>query len=394
MNPEKQVSLIKENVMKIVKEEELLEKIKKKGSLKVKLGVDPTAPDIHLGTSIPLLKLRCFQNLGHKVILVIGDFTAQIGDPSGRVKTRKPLSSEEINFNARTYQEQVFKILDAEKTEIVFNSKWLAPLNFSQVLNLASRYTVARILERDDFYKRYHNNYPIGLHEFLYPLMQAYDSVALKADVEIGGTDQTFNLLVGREIQKSYGQSPQVIITLPLLEGTDGKEKMSKSLGNYIGINEPPEEIYGKIMSLPDELTGKYFRLLTFLSEEEIKSKEKLHPKKAKEDLAMEIVSFYYGKSSAKSVSGRFNHIFKEKKTPEDVPVWKIKKDKIWIIKLLQLTGLAGSSSEARRLILQGGVKWDGKKVKDVNLEVSLDNEHILQVGKRKFMKIMRGSRE
>jgi len=392
MNPKEQISLIKKNVVEIVKEEELLEKIKEKGSLKVKLGVDPTAPDIHLGTSIPLLKLRCFQNLGHKVILVIGDFTARIGDPSGRVKTRKPLSSEEINFNARTYQEQVFKILDTEKTEIVFNSKWLAPLNFSQVLNLASRYTVARILERDDFYKRHHNNYPIGLHEFLYPLMQAYDSVVLKADVEIGGTDQTFNLLVGREIQKSYGQSPQVVITLPLLEGTDGKEKMSKSLGNYIGINEPPEEIYGKIMSLPDELTGKYFRLLTFLSEEEIKSKEKLHPKKAKEDLATEIVNFYYGKSSAESVSTKFNLIFKEKKIPEDVPVWKIKEDKIWIIKLLQLTGLAGSSSEARRLILQGGVKWDKKKVKDVNLEVCLDNEHILQVGKRKFMKIVKES--
>ncbi len=391
MNPKEQISLIKKNVVEIVKEEELLEKIKGKGSLKVKLGVDPTAPDIHLGTSIPLLKLRCFQDLGHKVILVIGDFTGRIGDPSGRVKTRKPLSSEEINFNARTYQEQVFKILNPEKTEIVFNSKWLAPLNFSQILDLASHYTVARILERDDFYKRYHNNYPIGLHEFLYPLMQAYDSVALEADIEIGGTDQTFNLLVGREIQKSYGQSPQVVITLPLLEGTDGKEKMSKSLGNYIGINESPQEIYGKIMSLPDELTGKYFRLLTSLTEKEIKNKEKLHPKKAKEDLAMEIVSFYYGKSSAEKASGEFNLIFKEKKTPEDVPIWKIKEDKIWIIRLLQLTNLVKSGAEARRLILQGGVKWDEKKVKDVDLEISLDNEHILQVGKRKFMKIVRG---
>lgn len=392
MDPEKQVSLIKKNIVEIVKEEELLEKIKGKGSLKVKLGVDPTAPDIHLGTSIPLLKLRCFQDLGHKVILVIGDFTARIGDPSGRVKTRKPLSSEEINFNAQTYQKQVFKILNPEKTEIVFNSRWLAPLDFSQILDLASHYTVARILERDDFYKRYHNNYPIGLHEFLYPLMQAYDSVALKADVEIGGTDQTFNLLVGREIQKSYGQSPQVIITLPLLEGTDGKEKMSKSLGNYIGVNEPPEEIYGKIMSLPDELLGKYFRLLTPLSEEEIKNKEKLHPKKAKEDLAMEIVNFYYGKSSAEEASAKFNLIFKEKKIPEDIPVWKIKEDKIWIIKLLQLADLARSNSEARRLILQGGVKWDGGKIKDINLKVSLDNEHILQVGKRKFIKIVKES--
>ena len=392
MNPEKQISLIKKNVVQIVKEEELLEKIKQKSSLKIKLGVDPTAPDIHLGTSIPLLKLRCFQDLGHKVILVIGDFTGRIGDPSGRVKTRKPLTSEEINFNARTYQEQVFKILNPEKTKIVFNSKWLAPLNFSQILDLASHYTVARILERDDFYKRYHHNYPIGLHEFLYPLMQAYDSVALKSDVEIGGTDQTFNLLVGREIQKSYGQSPQVVITLPLLEGTDGKEKMSKSLGNYIGINEPPPEIYGKIMSLPDELTGKYFHLLTSLSEEEIKNKEKLHPKKAKEDLAMEIVSFYYGKSSAEKASAKFNLIFKEKKIPEDVPIQKIKEDKIWIIKLLQSTGLARSSSEARRLILQGGVKWDGEKIKDINLKVSLDNEHILQAGKKKFMKIVKKS--
>jgi len=392
MNPEEQVSLIKKNVVKIVKEEELLEKIKKRGSLRIKLGVDPTAPDIHLGTTIPLLKLRCFQDLGHKVILVIGDFTARIGDPSGKMKTRRPLSSEEIASNAHTYQEQVFKILDSKKTEIVFNSKWLASLSFSEVLDIASRCTVARILERDDFYKRYHNNSPIGLHEFLYPLMQAYDSVALKADVEIGGTDQTFNLLMGREMQKSYGQSPQVIITLPLLEGTDGKEKMSKSLGNYIGINESPEEIYGKVMSIPDELTGKYFRLLTFLDEEEIKNKEKLHPKKAKEDLAMEIVSFYCGKSSAEKAKDKFNLIFKKKKVPEDISIYKTKEDKIWIVKLLQIVNLARSGAEARRLILQGGVKWDGEKIRDIDLEILVNNEHILQVGKRKFMKIVKES--
>jgi len=265
MDPEKHLWIIKKNTVEIVQEKELLRKIRKKGSLKVKFGVDPTTSDIHLGHSVVLLKLKSFQELGHQVVLLIGDFTAKIGDPSGRVKTRKPLSREEIEINARTYREQAFKILDPKRTLVLYNSQWLKKMSFSRVLRLASHYTVARMLERDDFQMRYLRKYPIGLHEFLYPLMQAYDSVALRCDVEIGGTDQKFNLLLGRQIQKSYGQSPQVIVTMPILEGMDGKEKMSKSLGNYIGISEPPYQMYSKIMSIPDKLIFRYFRLLTDL---------------------------------------------------------------------------------------------------------------------------------
>jgi len=401
MDAEKQLGLIKKNTVEIIQEDELLEKLKSKDSLKVKFGVDPTTPDIHLGHSVVLLKLRRLQDLGHKIILLIGDFTARIGDPSGRTKTRKPLASEEILLNARTYRQQVFKILDAAKTEVLFNSKWLSKLSFSRVLKLASHYTVARMLERDDFNIRYQKKYPIGLHEFIYPLMQAYDSVALGSDVELGGTDQKFNLLLGRQIQKSYGQTPQVIITMPILEGTDGSQKMSKSLGNYIGITEPPHEIYGKIMSIPDELIGKYFRLLTFLNSEEIDLKErqlkegKLHPKKAKEELAEKIVSFYHDSSSAEAAKERFQAVFGERKLPDEIPSYfvdmdKLKKDKIWIVKLLHLTGLAETRSQARRLIEQGGVKWDEEKVQDINLEISLANEHILQVGKRKFMRVVK----
>jgi len=401
MDAERQLELIKKNTVEIIREEELLERIKSKGSLKIKYGVDPTSPDIHLGHSVVLRKLKCFQDLGHKVILVIGDFTARVGDPSGRTSTRKPLSSEEIKVNARTYEEQVFKILDPERTQVVFNSRWLSSLRLSDVLKLASQCTVARILERDDFTKRYQNESPIGLHEFLYPLMQAYDSVALKADVEIGGTDQKFNLLMGRQIQKSYAQPPQVIITMPILEGTDGRQKMSKSLGNYIGVTEPPDQMYGKVMSIPDELIFKYFRLLTPLSEEEIALREKalkegkLHPKEAKKELARQIVTLYWGEDSAEEEEKRFEAVFSRGEIPEELPCFfldpaKIKEGRVWIVRLLQLTGMVQSSSEARRLILQGGVRWDGKKVKDVNLEVHLDDEHILQVGKRKFLKIIK----
>ncbi|MCD6472688.1 tyrosine--tRNA ligase [Candidatus Aerophobetes bacterium] len=401
MNFREQVCLIKENTVDLIQEEELLRRIEKKGSIRVKFGVDPTSPDIHLGHSVVLLKLRCFQDLGHKVVLLIGDFTAKVGDPSGRNKMRKPLSTEEIKANAKTYKEQAFKILSPEKTEVLYNSTWLSKMNFSRVLKLASHYTVARMLERDDFNERYHSKYPIGLHEFFYPLMQAYDSIALKADVEIGGTDQKFNLLLGRQMQKSYGQAPQVIITMPILEGTDGVEKMSKSLGNYIGITESPREMYGKLMSIPDNLIFRYFRLLTSLSEEKIQKKEEalskgiLHPKEIKKDLAKWIVTFYYGASSANMEEKRFENLFKKRKIPEELPSYcvhscELKNDKIWIIKLLKLAHFARSGSEARRLIAQGGVKWDGKRIKDVELELSLDNGHILQVGKRSFMKIIK----
>ncbi len=399
MEPREQIRLIKENTADIVQEEELLERIKKKGCLRVKFGVDPTTSDIHLGHSVNLFKLRCFQELGHEVILLIGDFTARIGDPSGRTKTRKPLSVKQIESNAETYKEQAFKILDPHKTKIDYNSRWLGKMDFSQVLTLSSHYTVARMLERDDFHLRYKNNYPIGLHEFLYPLMQAYDSVALKCDVEMGGTDQKFNLLLGRQIQKVYGQPPQIIITMPILEGMDGKEKMSKSLGNYIGITEPPQQIYGKIMSIPDELIFKYFRLLTPMDENEIKKKEqnlkegKLHPMELKETLAGTTVSFYYDEKVAEEEALKFDNIFKKGEVPSNIPCYYLKReelsgDKIWIVKLLQLTDLAKSRSDARRLIQQGGVKLDEERIDNVNLKINLDDEHILQVGRRKFIRV------
>jgi len=401
MDPEKQVELIKKNAVELIREEELLERIRNKGSLKVKYGVDPTSPDIHLGHSVVLRKLRCFQNLGHKVILVIGDFTARVGDPSARTEMRKPLSPEEIEANARTYREQVFKILDYQRTEVRFNSKWLSPLRLSDILGVASHCTVARILERNDFTQRYQNEHPIGLHEFLYPLMQAYDSIALRADVEIGGTDQKFNLLMGRQIQKAYGQLPQIIITMPLLEGTDGRQKMSKSLGNYIGVTESPEQMYGKIMSIPDELIFKYFRLLTALSEEEIDLKEKgfkegaVHPMEVKKELARQVVAFYWDEDSAQREEERFETVFSKGEVPGEVPCYLVdpaetKEGRVWIVRLLQLSGMVQSSSEARRLILQGGVKWDGKRVNDVNLEVYPDDEHLLQVGRRKFVRIVK----
>jgi tyrosyl-tRNA synthetase len=401
MSPEAQLKLIKRNTVEIIQERELLRRIKSKGSLKIKFGVDPTTPDIHLGHSVILLKLRCFQDLGHQVILLIGDFTARVGYPSGRIKTRRPMSSRQIMANAKTYQHQSFKILDPAKTKLRYNSEWLSRMNFSRVLRLASHYTVARMLERDDFHKRYQENYPIGLHEFMYPLMQAYDSVALKADIELGGTDQKFNLLFARQIQKSYGQPPQIVITMPILEGTDGVEKMSKSLGNYIGITESPQEMYGKIMSLPDNLVSRYFRLTTLLNDEEIGLKEsrlqegKLHPKNIKKDLAKEIVSFYHDRSSAETEEKRFETVFGKKEVPEEIPFYyldakRMKEGRIWIVKLLQLTGLVRSSSQARRLIEQGGVRWDGGKVQDVNLEICPAKAHILQVGKRKFVRIVK----
>ena len=393
---DKQLTLIKKNTAELIPQEELIGKIKRKGSLTIKFGVDPTTPDIHLGHSVVLLKLRTFQDLGHKVVLLIGDFTARVGDPSGRTKARKPLSVEEINLNAKTYREQAFKILDPDKTRVDYNSRWLGKMNFSRVLKLTSRYTVARMLERDDFLLRYRENAPIGLHEFLYPLMQAYDSVALKADVEIGGTDQKFNLLLGRYIQKSYGQSSQVIITMPILEGLDGKEKMSKSLGNYIGVTDAPSEFYGKVMSIPDELIFRYFRLLTLLSYQEINQlendfkKAKLHPKQAKKKLAFELVAFYHNRKEAKYQDERFETIFSKKEIPSQISSYFVDKDKIWVVELLKSSALASSSSEARRLIEQGGVKWDEEKVEEVNRILSLSGEHLLQVGKRKFLRVIK----
>jgi tyrosyl-tRNA synthetase len=381
------LDLIKRGVEEIILEAELAEKLKKNVPLRIKFGADPTAPDIHLGHTVILRKLRQFQDLGHKVIFIIGDFTARIGDPSGRDVTRKPLSKEEIEKNAKTYQEQVFKILDKDKTEVVFNSQWLDKFTPQDIMRLASHYTVARMLERDDFKKRYSEGKEITIVEFLYPLLQGYDSVIVKADVELGGTDQKFNLLVARELQRDYGQPPQVIITMPLLEGTDGIRKMSKSYGNYIAVFDSSKEMFGKLMSIPDELMPKYFELLTNISLDEIKP---LHPKEAKKLLAKEIVKFYYSEDEAKSKEEEFERIFRDKKLPEKIPEFKVNKKVISLIDAIVMSKSAPSKSEARRLIIQGGVKIEQKKVEDINFEVDLTSPKILQVGKKKFVRLIK----
>ncbi|AEH51909.1 tyrosine--tRNA ligase [Pseudothermotoga thermarum] len=396
MQPEKQVEYLTRNVVDLVSREELLERIRTKGQLRVKLGVDPSRPDLHLGHAVVLFKLREFQDLGHHVILIIGDFTAMIGDPSGRNTTRPMLSEEEVKENAKTYQEQAFKILDPEKTEVRFNSEWLGKMTFADVIKLAAKYTVARMLERDDFAKRYASNEPISISEFLYPLAQAYDSVAIQADVELGGTDQYFNLLVGRKIQEEFGQKPQIVMTMPIIEGTDGKLKMSKSYGNYIAFNDPPLEMYGKLMSIPDELIIKYMRLLTKIPDEEIDRYEALmnsksiNPRDVKMRLAFEITKFFHGEEEAKSAEEEFIRIFREKELPTDIPVVTLDKDEVELVELLVNLNVASSRSEARRLITQGGVRLDDEKILDIHAKIILDRERILKVGKRNFFKLKR----
>ncbi len=389
------LEVIERGTVEVLTEDELKDCLKK-GPLRVKFGADPTLPDIHLGHTVVLQKLKQFQDLGHKIIFVIGDFTARIGDPSGRMETRKPLSRREVLKNARTYQEQVFKILDRKKTKVVFNSTWLARLTSQDIFNLASKYTVARMLERDDFSLRYRKEHPISIHEFLYPLIQGYDSIVLRADVEIGGTDQKFNMLVGRALQKEYGQKPQVVITMPLLEGTDGTRKMSKTYGNYIGISEPPKEIFGKLMSISDELCLRYWQLLTDISPLALSKmkgdlkKGRLHPREAKKNLAVRIVEMYHGKRAAKEAAKEFEEVFKEKRLPRRIPRVEISKKKVWIVKLLTISKMAKSSSEARRLIQQGAVTLDGERVTDPEKELIVREGAILKVGKRRFVKLIR----
>jgi len=370
--------------------------------LKVKLGLDPTAPDIHLGHTVVLNKLRQFQDLGHKAILIIGDYTVRIGDPSGRSTLRPRLSPDAIEKNARTYMDQAFKILIPEETEVLKNSKWLQNLRFEDILDLTSRFTVARMLERDDFKKRYKSNTPIAIMEFLYPIMQAYDSFAIEADIELGGTDQRFNLLMGRELQKEFSQKPQIAITMPILVGTDGIEKMSKSMGNYIGVYEHPREIFGKIMSIPDNIMVDYFRLLTSLPIEEINDIEnsikndKLNPSIAKRRLARMIIENLYTKNEALKAEEYFDLIFKKKKTPEKIDRYiiypaELKDKKISMVQLLVGSGLAKSNGEARRLVSQGSVKIDDKKIDDPNMELDLADidKKVIQKGKRYFKKII-----
>jgi len=394
-SPERQLQIIKRGCEEIISEEDLIKKLHKAYNqdepLNIKAGFDPSAPDLHLGHMVLLKKLRDFQDLGHRVFFLIGDFTARIGDPSGQKETRPHLSPEEVEKNAQTYKEQIFKVLDPEKTKVVFNSEWLENMKFQEVLELASHYTVARILERDDFLTRYREGKPISLAEFLYPLIQGYDSVVLKADVELGGRDQKFNLLVGRELQRDFGQDPQVIITLPILEGTDGVQKMSKSLGNYIGIMENPRDIFGKLMSIPDGLISRYAQLLTNLDVEELKN---MHPRDAKLKLAREIVSQLYGSTEGKSQEENFIRVFSQKQSPEEVEAFTLsqsyrEKGKIWIVELLNLVGFASSKSEARRLIRQGAVYIDDKRINDEECELKLNKEYLLRVGRYRFKKIL-----
>lgn len=398
---DKQLEIIKRGTVEIVPEAELIDKLKSSiesnRPLTIKLGLDPTAPDIHLGHTVVLQKLRQFQDLGHQVILILGDFTARIGDPTGKSETRKQLTEEQVMANAKTYERQIFKILDPEKTRVAFNSQWLAPLNFVQVIELAAKYTLARMLERDDFHKRFKENLPISIHELFYPLMQGYDSVALKADVELGGTDQKFNLLIGRTLQKEYGQKQQVALMMPILEGLDGINKMSKSLGNYIGIDEAPREMYGKTMSLPDKMMLRYFELVTAVPLEELRAIEtglkngSLHPRDVKMRLAREIVTQYHDSEQAKAAEEEFKRMFQQKDLPDEIPEFRATEDmldEVWLPKLIVAAGSANSTSEARRLIVQGGVKVDGIKIDDPNLNINPSAGMIIQVGKRKFFKI------
>lgn len=391
-----QLEILKSGTVQILPEDLLLKKLKSGKKLKIKLGADPTAPDLHLGHVVVLNKLRQFQDLGHEVIFLIGDFTALIGDPSGKSKTRPPLSKEDVLRNSKTYLEQVGKILDIKKTTVVYNSEWLSKLKFDDVLRLAGKATVARIIKREDFDKRLKNNVPIGMHELFYPLMQGYDSVALGADIELGGTDQTFNLLIGRFLQEQYGQDPQVIMTLPLLEGLDGVKKMSKSLGNYVGLWENADKAYGKLMSIPDDLVFRYFLLLLNKTEKQVealKSKVKngtLHPMNLKKEMAYDIVAKYWSSDEAKAGQDRFEALFQKNdySKANETMLPNNFDNPVWIVHLLRELKAVTSSSEAKRLLQSGAVLVDDKVIKEFKTEVSWKSGSIIKVGKRRIYKI------
>ena len=388
---EQSVQTIRRGCDELIVEAELVKKLTSGRKLRIKLGLDPTAPDLHLGHTVVINKLRDFQNLGHQVQFLIGDFTGMIGDPTGKNQTRPPLSREEILANAKTYREQAFKILDPEKTQILFNSEWSDKLGAEGMIRLASRYTVARLLERDDFSKRFKGNQPIAVHELLYPLMQGYDSVAMKADVELGGTDQKFNLLVGRELQKDYGQEPQCVLTMPLLEGTDGKDKMSKSLGNTIGITESPKEMFGKLMRISDTLMWRYVELLSFAPAEKVALWKKevasgRNPREVKVAFAKEIVARFYSAAAAEQAEAEFDAMFRDGALPQEMSEKTVSETAI--VKVLKQADLVPSTSEAARMIEQGGVKINGEKVSDKNLSLRRGETLVIQVGKRKFARV------
>ena len=402
-NLEKALEIIKSGAVEIIEEEELRKRlesaIKNNKPLRIKAGFDPSTSDLHLGHTVVFRKLRQFQELGHKVIVIIGDFTGRIGDPSGQNEMRKQLSGEEVKKNSATYVDQLSKILDQSLTEIAYNSSWCDKMSFSDVLELISKFSVARILERDDFSKRYKNGKHISLIEFLYPVIQGYDSVVINADIEIGATEQKFNLLVGRNLQNQFKLLPQIVMTLPILEGTDGKEKMSKSLGNYIGLNDNPKDMFGKIMSIPDNLIIKYFTLLTDIPLKEIDKykssmeKGEINPKEVKIRLGKEILKLYHPGIDAEETAQEFNRVFRDKKLPQEIEEIvldsiKLKNGKIWIVKLLKELELVSSHNEARRLIVQGGISIDQKKITDPDLEIEVSNGAIVKAGKKKFAKI------
>lgn len=399
---DEQLEIIRRGAVEVIDETELKKKLERsvatKTPLKVKAGFDPTAPDLHLGHTVLLMKLKQFQDLGHRVIFIIGDFTASIGDPSGKSETRPPLTREQVEKNAETYKQQVFKILDREKTETVFNNDWIGRMTPSDIISLSAKYTVARMLERDDFSKRYRDGRPIFIHEFMYPLLQGYDSVHLKADIEIGGTDQKFNLLVGRDLQRDHGQEPQVVITMPLLEGTDGVQKMSKSYGNYIGINEAPKDMFGKVMSISDTLMIRYCELLSDITAGDLEALKKdlatgaAHPKAVKMLLGRELVARYHNKDAAEEAAGEFDRVFGKKEIPDEVETREVAWDAdgtAWLPKALVDAGVIASTSEGLRLIRQGGVTVDGEKVASTDFKLSKGGEKLVKVGKRRFVKLV-----
>jgi len=395
MDPKKQLEIIKKGSEEIISEEQLLKKLKKSSSsnkpLRIKAGFDPTAPDIHLGHCVLLKKLKDFQQLGHIVVLIIGDFTAMIGDPSGRSDTRPPLTKEQIKQNSKTYQSQVFKIIDKDKTEIVFNSSWLGKMGAEDLLQLSALENVARMLERDDFEKRYKSGKPITIKEFLYPLMQAYDSVSIKSDIELGGTDQKFNLLLGRDIQRHFKQEPQIVLTMPILEGLDGTRKMSKSLGNYIAVEDTPEDMYGKIMSVSDELMWKYYDLLTSVSDDEINQKKSAHPMESKRNLAFLIVQWLYDGQRATDAKNSFETKFSKREFPADAKEISVDKSEISgvLALILKISEKLKTKSEARRLVQQGGLTINGTKIGDIDASVPDSDLLEIKLGKREFFKVI-----
>ncbi|MEW7982459.1 MAG: tyrosine--tRNA ligase [gamma proteobacterium symbiont of Phacoides pectinatus] len=389
------MEIIRRGAEEILVEEALIRKLERGRPLRIKAGFDPTAPDLHLGHTVLINKLRQFQELGHEVMFLIGDFTAMIGDPTGKSATRPPLTREEVLENAKTYEHQVFKILDAERTTVFFNSSWMGQMNSADMIQLAARHTVARMLERDDFSKRYKSGQPISIHEFLYPLVQGYDSVAMKADVELGGTDQKFNLLVGRQLQEVYGQEPQVALTMPILEGLDGVQKMSKSLNNYVGISDRPDDMFGKIMSISDELMWRYYELLSFRPMSEVDSlrlqvEEGLNPRDVKVALAMELVGRFHSEDDARQTNANFVARFRKGALPDEMPEFELASQDggLPIANLLRDAGLVGSTSDGLRMIAQGAVKIDGEKIGDRSLVVPAGSTYICQVGKRRFARV------